>query len=314
MAIVAVHSQSLDQACSLLAQGQVVAIPTETVYGLAADAYQDQAIARIYQVKGRPQFNPLIIHYPDFTHVKEDVRINKWAELLAENFWPGPLTFVLPKQEASQISLLATAGLSTLAVRVPQHPVAQQLLAHYGRPLAAPSANRSNTISPTSAEDVACSLQDRVPLILDGGACSVGLESSIVDLTGDIPVLLRPGGITVEQLQAVLGKISVAAPGQTIKAPGMLKRHYAPNIPVRLNAVSPQAGEVYLGFGTYDHGSYNLSHRGDLLEAAANLFRFMRLLDQPHYRGMAIAPIPQHGLGLAINDRLKRASCQEEKE
>jgi L-threonylcarbamoyladenylate synthase len=314
MAIVPVALQSLNQACTLLRQGDVVGMPTETVYGLAGDAYQDQAIAKIYQIKGRPQFNPLIIHYSDVSSLGQDVDLNDRAEKLAERFWPGPLTLVLPKRESSNISLLATAGLSTLAVRLPAHPLAQQLIKEYGHPLAAPSANVSNTISPTSALDVAQSLKERVPLILDGGACHVGLESTIIDLTGDTPVLLRPGGITLEEIQTVLGEVVIRPTGQTIKAPGMLKRHYAPSIPVRLNAHEPHTGEVYLGFGDTDHGPYNLSRSGDLLEAAANLFRMMRLLDQSQYQGMAIAPIPQHGLGLAINDRLSRAASQEDRE
>lgn len=312
MAIVPITPQSFRHTCSLLEQGHVVAIPTETVYGLAGDAYQDQAIAKIYETKGRPQFNPLIIHYSDVASMTADVVMNLYAEKLAQIFWPGPMTLVLPKKETSQISLLASAGLSTLAVRIPQHPVAQHLLCQYGRPLAAPSANISNTISPTSAEDVSASLQERVPIILDGGICGVGLESTIVDLTGDIPVVLRPGGVTIEQLGSVLKMPIKKYEGHIIKAPGMLKRHYAPSIPVRLNAHKALDGEVYLGFGSFNHGPYNLSLQGDLLEAASNLFRMMRLLDQPCYQGIAVAPIPNEGLGLAINDRLTRASWGEE--
>jgi L-threonylcarbamoyladenylate synthase len=301
------------QACSLLEQGQVVAIPTETVYGLAGDAYCDEAIARIYQVKCRPQFNPLIIHYDTFSAIVQDVEINKWAERLADQFWPGPLTLVLPRKTTSQVSLLASAGLSSLAIRIPDHEIARSLIQHYGRPLAAPSANLSNTISPTSAHDVYASLGARVPLIIDGGSCSVGLESSIIDLTGKLPQLLRPGGIAVEDLEDCL-KTSLLHPERdgVIKAPGMLKRHYAPSIPIRLNALEPEEGEAYLGFGTYHHGDYTLSASGDLLEAAACLFRFMRALDHPNYRGIAVAPIPNHGLGLAINDRLQRAACRSE--
>lgn len=312
MAIAPITLQAFDQACSYLEQGEVVAMPTETVYGLAGDAYQDKAIAKIYQTKGRPQFNPLIIHYADLESLAGDVIINGWAEKLAKAFWPGPLTMVLPKKETSPVSLLACAGLPTLAVRVPGHPVALDLIRQYGKPLAAPSANLSNTISPTTALDVAASLKEGVAMILEGGACHVGLESTIIDLTGNAPVILRPGGVTIEQLESALGLPVSLHTGQAIKAPGMLKRHYAPSIPLRLNACDLHEGEIYIGFGDKDKGSYNLSRGGDLVEAAANLFRMMRLADQPSYQGIAIAPIPHEGLGLAINDRLNRAACQED--
>jgi L-threonylcarbamoyladenylate synthase len=302
----------LTQACQLLEQGDVVAMPTETVYGLAADAYQEAAIARIYQVKNRPQFNPLIIHYPSAQEAVTDVDFTQQAERLAAESWPGPLTLILPRRASSKIALLASAGLDSLAIRIPAHPVTQQLLQQYGRPLAAPSANLSNTISPTSAADVEQSLGDRIPLILDGGPCLIGVESTILDLTDASPTLLRPGGITIEQLEAVLKQpVSFPSPSFAVKAPGMLKRHYAPSLPLRLNALEPQTGEVYLSFGSSHHGPYSLSESGDLSEAAANLFRLMRFVDQENYSGIAVAPIPSHGLGLAINDRLNRAAYRE---
>lgn len=303
---------TIDEACALWQQGDVVAIPTETVYGLAADAEQDIAVAKIFSVKGRPQFNPLILHVSSLEQLDAYAEITPLLMKAAATFWPGPLTFVLKRRAQARLSYLVTAGLDTVAVRLPAHPVAQDLIRTYGKPLAAPSANKSNSISPTSAADVEASLGNQIPLIIDGGVTTVGLESTIVDLTAQIPMILRPGGVTAEALSEVLGELSYASSGAAIKAPGMLKRHYAPSIPVRLNAFEKRQGEVMLGFGDKPC-DLNLSEQGDLQEAAANLFRMMRLLDNSEYQGIAVAPIPQHGLGVAINDRLSRAAtCVEE--
>lgn len=311
MVIIASFSpEVLSQACGLLSSGDVVAIPTETVYGLAADATNDKAVAKIYAIKQRPEFNPLIIHCHSAQQAKSYVQFDKRAEKLADAFWPGPITFVLKRYPDSAISFLASSGLETLAVRIPAHPVAQALIKAYSKPLAAPSANLSQTISPTSAIDVQASLGNRVPLIIDGGQTRVGVESTIIDLTEAIPHILRPGGISVEQIQSVIGTVDLSRRA-AIKAPGMMARHYAPSVPMRLNVAAPLDGELFLGFGPLDC-DYNLSPSGNLEEAAANLFRMMRLMDRQNIAGIAVAPIPKHGLGLAINDRLMRAATREE--
>ncbi len=309
MVIACFSPEVLHQACALLTAGEVVAIPTETVYGLAADATNDKAVAKIYAIKQRPEFNPLIIHCHSAQQAKQYVIFDNRAEKLADSFWPGPITFVLKRRTDSPLSLLASSGLETLAIRIPAHPVAQALIKAYSKPLAAPSANLSQTISPTSAIDVRASLGSRVPLIIDGGQTQVGVESTIIDLTEVTPKLLRPGGISVEQIQRIIGSVEVEK-GTGIKAPGMMARHYAPSAPMRLNAVTPENGELFLGFGPIE-SEYNLSLSGNLEEAAANLFRLMRLMDQPGIKGIAVAPIPRHGLGLAINDRLTRAATRE---
>ncbi|MDF3034138.1 MAG: translation factor Sua5 [Alphaproteobacteria bacterium] len=310
--------QGISEACRLLRAGQVVGMPTETVYGLAADATQDHAVARIFEVKNRPTFNPLIIHVASAAEAVDLVEVSLEAQSLMEIFWPGPLTLVLNRKTDCPVSLLASGGLDTLAIRCPAHPIAGRLIREYGRPLAAPSANRSMGISPTSAEDVQASLGDQVPLIIDGGRCEVGLESTILDLSGDVPVLLRPGSILAESLEAIIGSVgrikkdrSVSFP---VKAPGMMRRHYAPHRPLRLNATDCHPGEALLGFGSA--GSLpvilNLSEMADLTEAAANLFQMMRQLDRDPYTGIAVMPIPFTGLGIAINDRLQRAAALEE--
>ena len=311
---------AIARAVETLRGGGLVAMPTETVYGLACDASNGEAIARLYEAKGRPRFNPLIAHVADEAMARREA---DWgagegslAPRLAAAFWPGPLTMVLPFAETTgSVSDLARAGLSTVALRQPDHPVALRLIEAFGGPLVAPSANPSGRMSPTRAEHVAAEMGDRVDLILDGGACRVGLESTIVSLVGRHPALLRPGGLDPEALEAVLGT-PLHAGGDHPDAPtspGQLLRHYAPRSPLRLNAARPKEGELYLGFGVQEaSGSAdgNLSPTGSLVEAAANLFTLLRALDA-RAKPIAVAPIPMSGLGLAINDRLRRAARRE---
>jgi len=319
MIVVEPTTQTVADAARLVREGKLVAFPTETVYGLGGDATSERAVAAIFEAKGRPQFNPLISHVLDASEARRLVRWNETADKLADRFWPGPLTLVLPRTKDSPIALLATAGLDTAAVRAPAHPVAQALIRAAGRPIAAPSANRSGAISPTRAEHVAESLGERVPLILDGGPCLVGLESTVLDLTTAIPVLLRPGGATREAIEAVIGPIALsdALPSGDAarKSPGQLQSHYAPGRPLRLNATHVGADEGLLAFGPSPPGgarlTCNLSPSGDLTEAAANLFAQLRALDRPDIGRIAVMPIPQTGLGLAINDRLRRAAADD---
>ncbi|MDX2484733.1 MAG: L-threonylcarbamoyladenylate synthase [Pseudodonghicola sp.] len=316
MATPPIHHQTLhlspsaaDLACAaqLLAQGQLVAFPTETVYGLGADARNGRAVAAIYAAKGRPSFNPLIVHLADSDMAQTYVGWSATAQALAEAFWPGPLTLVLPLRPGHGISDLVTAGLDTLAIRVPAHPTARALLRAFDGPVAAPSANPSGRISPTTAAHVLAGLSGRIAAVVDDGPCPVGLESTIVGLAGD-PVLLRPGGLAAEAIEAVLGHALTRPEGDgAITAPGQLSSHYAPVERVRLNATAPDKGELFLGFGAMVC-DLNLSPSGDLVEAAANLFGHLHALDargQP----IAVAPIPDHGLGTAINDRLRRAAA-----
>lgn len=306
------------EAARLIRDGELVAFPTETVYGLGADATNERAVAKIFEAKGRPHFNPLISHVLDAAEAQRFVRWNDTAEKLAARFWPGPLTLVLPRGVNSPIALLATAGLDTVAIRAPAHPMAQALIHASGRPIAAPSANRSGAVSPTLASHVAQSLGDRVKLILDGGPCTVGLESTVLDLTTATPTLLRPGGATREEIETVIGPVALsnAIPNGDAahKSPGQLASHYAPSRPVRLEAVAAEAGEALLGFGPNAPAAMlNLSKTGDLAEAAANLFAHLRALDSPGVTRIAVMPIPQTGLGLAINDRLRRAAASDDK-
>ncbi len=308
--IVSADTVGIAEAAKLIREGSIVAFPTETVYGLGADATDDTAVARIFAAKGRPSFNPLIVHVKDAAATRGYVRWTDAAETLAAHFWPGPLTLVLERAANCRLSLLVSAGLPSLAIRVPAHPVAQALLAAAERPIAAPSANRSGAVSPTTAAHVAASLGARVPLILDGGACPVGLESAVIDLTGTEPVLLRPGGVALETIEAVLGRAvgSALDDSNHPKSPGMLERHYAPNAQLRLEAWSAEPGETLLGFGpSAPAGDANLSLTGDLDEAAANLFAMLHRLDATAGR-IAVMPIPEKGLGRAINDRLRRAA------
>ena len=298
------------EAARLLASGALVGFPTETVYGLGGDARSDAAVAGIYAAKDRPGFNPLIVHLPDLEAAEAFADIGPNARKLAGAFWPGPLTLVLPLRATAGISPLVTAGLATVAVRVPAPPPAQRLLRAFGGPVAAPSANPSGRVSPTRAEHVLDGLSGRIAAVLDGGTCQVGLESSIV-LADPGPVLLRPGGIPVEALEAVLGQpVGRASSESRPVAPGQLASHYAPTAAVRLNAQDAREGEVLVGFGPVK-GTLSLSETGDLAEAAARLFAHLREADRlagPNGR-IAFAPVPLAGLGLAINDRLQRAAA-----
>ncbi|MDD9730084.1 L-threonylcarbamoyladenylate synthase [Mameliella sp. AT18] len=303
-------TQDLTRAARILAEGGLVAFPTETVYGLGADARQDHAVARIYKAKERPEFNPLIVHVADLDAAKDLVIWSEAAQALADAFWPGPLTLVLPLREGAHVSRLVTAGLDSLAVRIPAAPVAQNLLRAFGGPVAAPSANRSGQISPTRAAHVLDGLGGRIEAVVDGGPCAVGLESTILGLTGTPPTLLRPGGITEEALSAVLDtRIALRRETDGITAPGQTRSHYAPRARVRLNAVDFEPGEARLGFGTVPC-DLNLSPGEDLTEAAANLFEYLHRLDATGAATIAISPIPHLGLGIAINDRLSRAAAE----
>lgn len=300
-------AEGLLQAAAMLQNGGLVAFPTETVYGLGADARQSDAVAGIYAAKGRPSFNPLIVHVADVVAAQALVVFTPQAHVLAQAFWPGALTLVLPLRPDAGVSPLVTAGLDTLAVRVPDHPVARGLLRAFGGPVAAPSANPSGRISPTTADHVMAGLAGRIDAVVDGGACDVGLESTILDVTGT-PILLRAGGVPEEALAAALGAPLGRPTGDGITAPGMMVSHYAPRGAVRLNATVAQPGEVLLGFGDVI-GDLSLSRSGDLREAAAALFDCLHRLDAIGAQAIAVAAVPDHGLGVAINDRLRRAAA-----
>ena len=297
---------AIAEAARLILDGQPVAVPTETVYGLAADATDPGAVALIYQAKGRPSFNPLIVHVRDLAQAERIGRFGAPARALAAAFWPGPLTLVVPLRPDSGIAPLVTAGLATIALRCPAHPVMRALLQACGRPLAAPSANPSGAISATSAGHVGAGLGGRIPLILDGGPTAVGVESTIVGLDSQGIRLLRPGPVDFAAIKAVAGLAESAGPGG-IEAPGQMASHYAPSKPLRLNAMAAGTDEWLIGFGAAG-GDDNLSESGDLGEAAANLFEALHRADAQARPRIAVAPIPQAGIGLAINDRLARAS------
>jgi L-threonylcarbamoyladenylate synthase len=315
----AASAVAVAEAAELIRQGRLVAFPTETVYGLGADAGNDDAIAAVFAVKDRPTFNPLIVHVTGLAEAERLALFDERARRLAAAFWPGPLTLVLPRRNDASLSLLVSAGLDTVAVRAPRHPLAQALLAACGRPVAAPSANRSGAVSPTTARHVAESFGAEsstggVAMILDGGPCAVGIESTVVDLTGARPALLRHGGIPGEEIEAVIGPMlspnEGGSPGEGApRSPGMLRRHYAPRLPLRLNVAAPRQGEALLAFGPSDHATRNLSPAGDLREAAANFFAMLRELDRGPYSGIAVSPVPERGLGRAINDRLRRGAA-----
>ncbi|PPB81080.1 translation factor SUA5 [Albidovulum inexpectatum] len=303
----------LSRAREILRDGGLVAFPTETVYGLGGDAANDHAVARIFDAKGRPRFNPLIAHVASLDAARKLARFDHRAERIANAFWPGPLTLVLPLAEGARLSPLVTAGLDTVAIRVPAHPVARALLTEFGAALAAPSANPSGRVSPTRAEHVLSGLSGRIAAVIDGGPCKVGVESTILGLYGPRPVLLRPGGLPVEAIEDLLGtRLDNMAAAERPNAPGQLSSHYAPRARVRLNVRSPEPGEFWLGFGPEAAGAeLNLSPAADLVEAAANLFHYLREADariSPDAT-IAVSPIPDQGLGRAINDRLRRAAA-----
>ncbi|MBS0558838.1 MAG: threonylcarbamoyl-AMP synthase [Proteobacteria bacterium] len=320
--VLTADAAGIARAAALLRAGGLVAFGTETVYGLGADASNPAAVAAVFDAKGRPHFNPLICHYPDAEAAFAHVEATPDARRLAAAFWPGPLTMVLPRRPGCPVALLAGAGLETLAVRVPAHPVALALLRAVGRPVAAPSANRSGQVSPSTAEHVLAGLSGRIAAVLDCGPCPVGVESTVLDLTGPRPVLLRPGGAEAEAIEALIGKVgrpippAAAEAARGLRSPGLLVSHYAPGLPVRIDAASVAADEALLAFGPPLPGAavaFNLSETGDLTEAAARLFAGLRWLDaEGTRRGLAriaAMPVPARGLGLAINDRLQRAAA-----
>lgn len=303
-----------EAAAALLAAGNLCAIPTETVYGLAADAADDDAVLAIYETKGRPRFNPLICHGADLAMVERLGIFDTRARALAMRFWPGPLTLVVPRRKDAPLSDLVTAGLETVALRVPDHPLARAVVSALGRPLAAPSANPSGRLSPTSAAHVREAFGGKVP-VLDGGPCRAGLESTIVAITSHDAALLRPGALAAEEIEEVLGApLRRLDPGAAIAAPGMLASHYAPRARLRLDAEAALPGETYLGFGPFGATGETLSRSGDLREAARNLFGMLARLDAAGAGTIAVAPIPDTGLGEAINDRLRRAAAPRDTE
>lgn len=301
----------IERAAELLRRGALVAFPTETVYGLGADATNDRAVASIFEAKGRPRFNPLIAHLRDADSAHDLAQFTTAAEELADKFWPGPLTLVLPRKRHCPLSLLVSAGLDTVAVRVPAHLIAQQLLAAVDRPIAAPSANRSGHVSATTAEHVVQDFGERLDLVLDGGPTEAGIESTVIGFQNDRPVLLRAGAISRGEIEVVTGPLLTSS-GNTIASPGQLASHYAPRAALRLNATHVEADEALLAFGANLSAAgtaLNLSPSGDLKEAAANLFAMLRALDSSGAQAIAVMPIPEHGLGEAINDRLRRAAA-----
>ncbi len=304
------NDAEIARAADILRAGGLVVFPTETVYGLGADAANPRAIARIFEAKGRPRFNPLIAHIGGLDEALAHAHLHDKAKAFAEAFWPGPLTIVAPRRADSTIAELACAGLSTVALRAPAHPIARDLIAAFGGPVVAPSANRSGRLSPTSAAHAREELGGRVDLVLDGGACAIGLESAVVAVgpRGEAS-LLRPGAIARDALEAIVGPLASPQIG-LIAAPGMLESHYAPRARLRLDASAPAAGEAYLAFGApAPKGGLSLSPTGDLMEAAANLYAHLRVLDAAGTETIAVAPIPAHGLGEAIRDRLRRAAA-----
>ena len=322
--ILPANAASVATAARCLAEGGLIGFPTETVYGLGADASNAAAIARLYRAKGRPSFNPLIAHVGDLEAARRVGRFDAQATALAEAFWPGPLTLVLPRTKHCAVADLATAGLDTVAIRVPAHPLARKILRAFGGPVVAPSANLSGHVSPTTAAHVQSDLAGRIDMIIDGGAVAVGVESTIVGCF-ETPLLLRPGGLTRGAIERVLGRALLLPPDDTHSdtskplAPGMLASHYAPRTPLRLNAGKIEPGEALLAFGSDQVPgvnaatvTMNLSAQGDLNEAATNLFGYLRTLDTKGARAIAVMPVPHHGLGEAINDRLRRAAIGRE--
>ena len=314
MPVVKATAESIARAAKALRAGRLVAFPTETVYGLGADATNARAVAEVFAAKGRPRFNPLIVHVESQQAAERFAVLNEKARRLAAAFWPGPLTLVLERRPDAPIADLVTAGLDTLALRAPDHPVARALLKEAGIPIAAPSANRSGHVSPTRAEHVLADLGDIPAMILDGGPTAHGLESTVLDVTGASVVLLRPGAVTADAIEAVLGEplLRSTSDDDRPRSPGQLASHYAPATPLRLDATCAEPGEALLAFGPAPahHGpAINLSPMGDLIEAAANLFAALRTLDATGASAIAVMPIPDTGLGEAINDRLRRAAA-----
>ena len=308
MAIKSASAETITEAGAKLRAGELVVVPTETVYGLGANACDERAVAKIFAAKERPRFNPLIVHALDIAQADTIVSFNAPARALAETFWPGGLTLALPRRERSPVALLVSAGLDTIAMRAPAHNVARDIIAAAGVPIAAPSANRSGRISPTTAQAAAEEMGDTVSLIVDGGPCPIGLESSVVGFSGETPVLLRAGAVAREDIEHVVGPLD--KPSGTVEAPGMLASHYAPRARLRLNAADARPGETLLAFGPdAPPNGANLSARGNLNEAAANLFAMLRALDKMGAQIIAVMPVPNHGLGEAINDRLARAAA-----
>ncbi|MBO4284673.1 MAG: threonylcarbamoyl-AMP synthase [Alphaproteobacteria bacterium] len=305
------NDENILKAAEQIKAGGLVAFPTETVYGLGANVYDSRAIAAIFEAKGRPKFNPLISHIAEIDFLKEYVQTDERVMALAKKFWPGPLTFVLKRIDNNPALDLACAGLKTATVRIPKHPVALKLIQKSGVPIVAPSANKSQTLSPTTAEDVFESLGSNVDMILDGGKCAVGVESTIIDLTGKDVVMLRAGGIALEDLQDFLGQKVLISHGNPDmpSSPGQLLKHYAPKKILRINALKREEDEFFIGFGRVTDCDLNLSESADLKEAASNLFSYLRLADaDKNTQKIAVSPIPEKGLGLAVNDRILRAS------
>lgn len=308
------NTQNIIQASRIIKNGGLVAFPTETVYGLGANVYDAHAVAGIFAAKGRPAFNPLISHIAEIEFLKTYAKTDERVLSLAQKFWPGPLTFVLNRDDNNPALDLACAGLRTVTVRMPNHEIALELIRQSGVPIVAPSANRSQTISPTTAHHVYNSLGDKVDMILDGGRCSVGVESTIIDLTGKNIVLLRAGGTALEDIESFVGEKVLISHGNPDlpNSPGQMLKHYAPQHHFRINATDIQEGEFYIGFADCPQAHLNLSPKGNLREAASNLFAYLRFADeQKNFTSIAMAPIPEVDLGLAINDRIKRASYQD---
>jgi L-threonylcarbamoyladenylate synthase len=302
----AADAKGIAEAARILQDGGLVAFPTETVYGLGADATNGQSVAAIFAAKGRPLFNPLIVHVEGLEEARRHVELSPRAQALAEKFWPGPLTLVLPRKKDSPLSLLVSAGLDTVALRAPSHPAALALLKATGRPVAGPSANLSGQVTATTAQHVADGLGGKVDFILDAGSATLGIESTVIGFDGDRPLLLRPGAVPREEIEDLIGPLG--RPGNSIQSPGMMASHYAPRAALRLNAGEIESGEVLLGFGDVAGAKLNLSPTGDLREAAANLFAMLRALDKSATQ-IAVSSIPDHGIGEAINDRLRRAAA-----
>lgn len=308
--VLGVEASSLDEAARVILAGGLVAVPTETVYGLAADATNGAAVASIYEAKGRPSFNPLICHVASLAMAERYAVFSPLARRLAERFWPGPLTLVLPRKADADVSELATAGLPSIGLRVPQHIATLEIISRVGRPIAAPSANPSEQLSPTTAAHVAAGLGARIDLIIDGGACLAGVESTIIAPGEEAAVMLRPGAIARSEIELFTGPLRSPDASEGVLAPGMMKRHYAPRARLIIGASAPESGGAFLAFGPPPQGveaNMNLSPRGDLAEAASNLFAMLRTLDQTH-ESISVQSIPDTGLGEAINDRLRRGT------